>query len=90
MSLSDIPWNHLHLPTRQDSATGLYPQNLYPPAFLAHGFSQLSNAFYHNHLNSFNMNPLSTDEMERFQKLSNEFEPDIQVSITPNRRLCSD
>ena len=25
------------------------------------------------------MNTLSTDEMERFQKLSNEFEADVQV-----------
>ncbi|PLB52413.1 cysteine proteinase [Aspergillus steynii IBT 23096] len=89
MSLSDIPWNHLHLPTRQDPATGLYPQNLYPPAFLAHGFSQLSNAFYHNHLNSFNMNPLSTDEMERFQKLSNEFEPDIQGPLVSTKQSSS-
>lgn len=29
--------------------------------------------------NSANMNALSPDEMERFQKLSNEFEPDVQV-----------
>jgi len=26
-----------------------------------------------------NMNALPLDEMERFQKLSNEFEPDVQV-----------
>jgi ubiquitin thioesterase protein OTUB1 len=29
--------------------------------------------------NSSNMNTLSPDEMQRFQKLSNEFEPDVPV-----------
>lgn len=31
--------------------------------------------------NSANMNALSPDEMERFQKLSNNYEPDVQVRV---------
>ena len=84
MSLSDLPWNHFdpinHFPTGQDSTSGFYPQHPHSTAFFDHGFSQLSNALYHpGNTFFFNMNTLSTAEMERFQKLSNEFQPDVQV-----------
>ncbi|KAL5358147.1 cysteine proteinase [Aspergillus floccosus] len=81
MSLSDISWNHLHLlnqfPARPDSTADLYSAPARTAAFINHDFSRLSSA-YSNHRSHFNMNTLSTEEMERFQKLSNEFEPDIQ------------
>ncbi|KAK1144895.1 hypothetical protein N8T08_004908 [Aspergillus melleus] len=35
------------------------------------------------------MNPLSTDEMERFQKLSNEFEPDVQGPLVSAKQSSS-
>ncbi|KAA8645696.1 uncharacterized protein ATNIH1004_007115 [Aspergillus tanneri] len=35
------------------------------------------------------MNPLSTEEMERFQKLSNEFEPDIQGPLVSAKQSSS-
>ncbi|GAT28200.1 ubiquitin thiolesterase [Aspergillus luchuensis] len=83
MSLSDLPWNRFdpinHFPTGQDSTSGFYPQHPHSSAFFDHGYSQLSNALYHpGNTFFFNMNTLSTAEMERFQKLSNEFQPDVQ------------
>lgn len=51
---------------------------------LAHDVSsQLpNNSLRYSRLNpAFTMNTLSTEEMERFQKLSNEFEADVQVLI---------
>lgn len=85
MSLSDISWNHLHLlnqfPARPDSTADLYSAPARTAAFINHDFSRLSSA-YSNHRSHFNMNTLSTEEMERFQKLSNEFEPEIQASVS--------
>ncbi|KAE8354235.1 ubiquitin thiolesterase [Aspergillus coremiiformis] len=78
MSLVDISWNHpgplnYPLPASQGSTTHFYHH--FPPssAFLYPGY--ITSAVYPAF---FNMNTLSTEEMERFQKLSNEFEPDIQ------------
>ncbi|RAK96531.1 OTU family ubiquitin thioesterase [Aspergillus ibericus CBS 121593] len=83
MSLTDIPWNHFdpinHFSTGQDSTSGLYPQHPHSSAFFGHGFAHLSNTLYHpSNSIYFNMNTLSTAEMERFQKLSNEFQADVQ------------
>ena len=86
MSLADVPWNHPGplnhpLPARQGSATNLYYHHSpHSSAFSNSGYSQLPSAVYPGNSSFFNMNTLSTEEMERFQKLSNEFEPDIQVS----------
>ncbi|PLB39250.1 OTU family ubiquitin thioesterase [Aspergillus candidus] len=81
MSLSGIPWNHFdplnHFPPRQESTTGFYPQYLSSSAFFSHGLPQLSSILYAENPAFFNMNALSADEMERFQKLSNEFEAEL-------------
>ncbi|KAE8147787.1 ubiquitin thiolesterase [Aspergillus avenaceus] len=83
MSLADVPWNnldplnHSH-PARQTSTTGFYSQSPHSSDFSGHRFSQLSSVVYSGHPTFFNMATLSTEEMERFQKLSNEFEPGIQ------------
>ncbi|KAJ5594284.1 uncharacterized protein N7459_000492 [Penicillium hispanicum] len=85
MSLSEPHWNYLgpHHPflERQKLASfqrdALSPSSFLPPlglsisaAFASPGSSNMSN--------STNMNALSPEEMERFQRLSNEFEPDVQ------------
>lgn len=83
MSLSKIPWSHFgpHHPFPDKQR---FPNTYYrdAPSFLPLGFS-ISAALNHqipaNMSNSTNMNALSQAEMERFQKLSNEFEPDVQV-----------
>ena len=85
MSLADVPWNHPGplnhpLPARQGSTTNLYHHHSpHSSAFCNSGYSHLPSAVYPGNSSFFNMNTLSTEEMERFQKLSNEFEPDIQV-----------
>lgn len=83
MSLSDIPRNHFdplnHFPPREEHFSGYFSQPLSPPAFLSHGISQLSNAFYAHHPAIFNMNALSQEEMERYQELSNKYEPELPV-----------
>lgn len=81
MSLADVPWNQFnpynHFPDGQD-----FPYNIYhltPPfAFLSHGLSDPSDT-HHNSYAPLDMAALSPEELERFQKLSNEFEPDAQV-----------
>ncbi|RAL10605.1 OTU family ubiquitin thioesterase [Aspergillus homomorphus CBS 101889] len=88
MSLSGISWNHHHyypidinqFPTRQDSAPGFYPPEPHSAAFFNHGVAPLSAPIYPSNQfqHSFNMNTLSTDEMEKFQKLSNEFHANVQ------------
>ncbi|PWY82211.1 ubiquitin thiolesterase [Aspergillus heteromorphus CBS 117.55] len=91
MSLSDIPWNQFgpinHFPTRQHLTSGLYPQHPHSPAFIDPGFSQISGTFYPPGQHSyFNMNALSTDEMETFQKLSNEFQANVQGPAVSTRQ----
>lgn len=85
MSLSKSPWNHFgpHHPfPEKQKFDSFYRDALslsfFPPLglsistdFVPPGSSSMSN--------SANMNALSPDEMERFQKLSNEFEPDVQA-----------
>ncbi|KAE8410900.1 peptidase C65 Otubain-domain-containing protein [Aspergillus pseudocaelatus] len=95
MSLADIPWNHPGplnhpLPARQGSATNLYHHHSpHSSAFLNPGYSQLPSAVYPGRSSFFNMNTLSTEEMERFQKLSNEFEPDIQGPLVSTKQPSS-
>lgn len=76
MSLADVPWNHFnpynHFPDRQHFHSA-------PPfAFIPHELTDLSNTYHHNY-SPLEMAALSPEELERFQKLSNEFEPDVQV-----------
>lgn len=93
MSLSDVsfahflPYNHNHyFPDYHglSAANSIYQDRTFhsPAPVLSHGGSSHFSASVKNRSaakSSFNMNTLSTEEMERFQKLSNEFEPDVQV-----------
>lgn len=83
MSLADLPWNHFNpyhgLPDTQDFAS-CYPPCAPPFAFFSHGVSQLSSAFH-----AVDMAALSPDELERFQKLSNEFEPDVHGPLVSGK-----
>lgn len=85
MSLSKLPWNHFgpHHPfPEKQKFHGCYQDVLAPPAFLRPLGLSISAAFAPGPSamsNSSNMNTLSPDEMQRFQKLSNEFEPDVPV-----------
>jgi ubiquitin thioesterase protein OTUB1 len=79
MSLSEPTWNHFGshhpFPVKQDFAN-FYPDalspSILPPLYLS-AFPQTS---------SINMNALSADEMERFQKLSNTYRPETEVAVT--------
>lgn len=74
MSLANVPHNQFdfynRFPDGQDLTVSPYQLSTTPFDFL-HGVSHLSSAL--------DMAALSPDELERFQKLSNEFEPDVQV-----------
>jgi ubiquitin thioesterase protein OTUB1 len=85
MSLSKLSWNHFgpHHPfPEKQKFHGCYQDALAPPDFLRPLGLSISAAFApgpSTMSNSSNMNTLSPDEMQRFQKLSNEFEPDVPV-----------
>ena len=87
MSLSDLPRSHFdplnHYPLREEQYPGYFPPSDAPAAFLSHEITQLSNALYGHRPAFFNMNPLSPEEMERFQELSNKYEPELPVSTRP-------
>ncbi|KAE8321511.1 peptidase C65 Otubain-domain-containing protein [Aspergillus sergii] len=95
MSLADVPWNHPGplnhpLPARQGSTTNLYHhRSPHSSAFCNSGYSHLPSPVYPGNSSFFNMNTLSTEEMERFQKLSNEFEPDIQGPLVSTKQPSS-
>ncbi|KAL2831186.1 peptidase C65 Otubain-domain-containing protein [Aspergillus cavernicola] len=92
MSLSDLPRNHFdplnHFPPREEPALpDFYSQLLSPPAFIGHGISQLSSALCAHHPTSiFNMNALSPEEMERYQELSNKFEPELPGPLVSHKQ----
>ncbi|KAJ5336529.1 Ovarian tumor otubain [Penicillium brevicompactum] len=73
MSLSKPTWNHFGshqpFPEKQNLA------NLYRDALSS---SILTPAFSLSAFSPFTMNALSPDEMERFQRLSNNYQPDVQ------------
>ncbi|KAJ5692386.1 Ovarian tumor otubain [Penicillium macrosclerotiorum] len=84
MSLSKLPWSHFgpHHPfLEKQKFVGFYrdapaPAALLPPPGLA-----IPAAFDlpgTRNMSNLNLNTLSPDEMERFQKLSNEFQPEVQ------------
>jgi ubiquitin thioesterase protein OTUB1 len=76
MSLSEPIWNHFGshqpFPDKQNYA------NLYRGALSSVLFPALSLPAFPP-TSSINMNALSADEMERFQKLSNTYEPEVAV-----------
>lgn len=93
MSLADVPWNHPgllnhSLPARQGPTADFYHYSPHPSTFFHPGYYQPS-AVYPSNATFFNMNTLSTEEMERFQKLSNEFEPDIQGPLVSAKQSSS-
>ena len=83
MSVAGVPWNqfnpHSHFPDEQTYQPFVYQQPTPSPS-VASGASQSPGPRY-NRYASFNMAALSPDELERFQKLSNEYRPDLPVSI---------
>lgn len=84
MSLADLPWNHFNpyhhrFPDSHHFAS-FYPPSAPPFDFFSHGVPQLSNASH-----PIDMATLSPDELERFQKLSNEFEPDVQGPLVSGK-----
>lgn len=83
MSLSNLPWSHFgpyHPFPEKQKFNNYYQAALSSSGFLPLGLS-ISAAFAPGSdiSHPVNMNTLSVDEMERFQKLSNEFEPGVQV-----------
>lgn len=93
MSLSKLPWSHFgpHHPfPEKQKFNGYYQDALSSTLLPPLGFS-LSAAFTPapTMSNSANMNALSPDEMERFQKLSNNYEPDVQVRISDSGGLSA-
>ncbi|KAJ5119905.1 hypothetical protein N7448_010574 [Penicillium atrosanguineum] len=85
MSLSK-PWSHFGphhpFPEKQNYYRDPFPPSLLPPL----GFS-ISAAFAPDPtMSNANMNALPLDEMERFQKLSNEFEPDVQGPLVSTKQ----
>ncbi|KAJ5885158.1 Ovarian tumor otubain [Penicillium taxi] len=83
MSLSNRPWNHFspHYSFPEKHKFDVYYREAIAlsPALLPLGDTPVMS-------NSANMNALSPDEMERFQKLSNEFEPDVQGPLVSNKQ----
>ncbi|KAL3471308.1 peptidase C65 Otubain-domain-containing protein [Aspergillus californicus] len=92
MFLSDLPRSHFHplshFPPREEPILNFFPQLLLSqPAFFTNGISQLSHTFYAHHPDSiYNMNALSPEEMERYQKLSNKFEPELPGPLVSHKK----
>lgn len=90
MSLSDLPRSHFdllnHYPLREEQYPGYFPPSDAPAAFLSHEITQLSNALYGHRPAFFNMNPLSPEEMERFQELSNKYEPELPGPLVSSKQ----
>jgi ubiquitin thioesterase protein OTUB1 len=87
MSLSDLHRNHFdplhHFHPREESVTEFYSHPLSSPVFINHGISQLSSALY---VPAYNMNAMSTEEMERYQELSNKFEPELPGPLVSHKQ----
>ncbi|KAJ5780481.1 Ovarian tumor otubain [Penicillium paradoxum] len=80
MSLSKPTWNHFgpHQPFPEKQYSAHFYRHALSSSFFSPVALSLSAAFSHPiSCTSANMNALSPDEMERFQKLSNSYQPDI-------------
>ncbi|KAL4884716.1 peptidase C65 Otubain-domain-containing protein [Aspergillus karnatakaensis] len=90
MSLSDIPRNHFdplsHFSSKEEHIPGYYPQSLPSPACLSHGFSQLPSTLYGHHPAAFNMNQPPSEEMSRYQELSDKYEPDLPGPLVSHKQ----
>ncbi|OJJ43460.1 hypothetical protein ASPZODRAFT_154642 [Penicilliopsis zonata CBS 506.65] len=91
MPVSDIPFAHFgpysYTPDRHYFPSTGQPQFAAPFSFLTHSIPQITLAFQQGRASSaYNMAALSPDEMERFQQLSNNFEPNVQGPlVTPKQ-----
>ncbi|KAJ5530659.1 Ovarian tumor otubain [Penicillium freii] len=88
MSLSKPTWNHfgIHHPfPEKQNPVDLYRDAL-SSSFLSPVALSLSAAFSPISSNSANMNALSADEMERFQKLSNSYQPEVQGPLVSTKQ----
>jgi ubiquitin thioesterase protein OTUB1 len=87
MSLSEPTWNHFGshqpFPDKQNYA------NLYRDALSSSILSPALSLSAFPPRSSINMNALSADEMERFQKLSNTYQPEVEVGFTSPRLLAT-
>jgi ubiquitin thioesterase protein OTUB1 len=86
MSISK-PWNHHFgshpFPAKQNLNLHLYRDALSSSLLSPVALSLPLPSYSHPHPPTMsNMNALSADEMERFQKLSNTYEPDVQVCLS--------
>lgn len=80
--LSKPTWNHfgIHQPFPEKQNPVNFYRDALPSSFLSPVALSLSTAFSHPvSSHPANMNALSADEMERFQKLSNNYQPEVQV-----------
>ncbi|KAL4805524.1 peptidase C65 Otubain-domain-containing protein [Aspergillus unguis] len=90
MSLSDLPRNHLYpldqYQPRKDYFTGYFHQPLASSAFFGHQTSQPSSTIYTHTPEFFNMSALSPEEMERYQELSNRYEPELPGPLVSQKQ----
>jgi ubiquitin thioesterase protein OTUB1 len=86
MSISK-PWNHHFgshpFPAKQNLNLHRYRDAISSSLLSPVALSLPLPSYSHPHPPTMsNMNALSADEMERFQKLSNSYEPDVQVCLS--------
>ncbi|KAJ5592462.1 Ovarian tumor otubain [Penicillium hordei] len=88
MSLSKPTWNHfgIHQPFPEKQNPVDFYRGAISSSFLSPVALSLSAAFSPISSNSANMNALSADEMERFQKLSNSYQPEVQGPLVSTKQ----
>ncbi|KAJ5922152.1 Ovarian tumor otubain [Penicillium verrucosum] len=88
MSLSKPTWNHfgIHQPFPEKQNPVDFYRDALSSSFLSPVALSLSAAFSPISSNSANMNALSADEMERFQKLSNSYQPEVQGPLVSTKQ----
>lgn len=88
MSLSKPTWNHfgIHQPFPEKQNPVDFYRDALSSSFLSPVALSLSAAFSPIPSHSANMNALSADEMERFQKLSNSYQPEVQGPLVSTKQ----
>ncbi|KAL4924887.1 OTU family ubiquitin thioesterase [Aspergillus undulatus] len=86
MSVSGLPRNHFdplnHFPQREDHFPGYYSHPVSASAYIGHGLP----LYAHHPPPVFSMNPPRNEERERFQQLSNTYQPDIQGPLVSHKQ----